>query len=117
MNRKLGFTIAFLIALTGCSRESAPSTTQTQASQSAGPVVKIVSLNRVKEWEPGEMEGLTLTRGVSVTSVNGNFTKFEADPGYEIAVVKVNMTGASPGGVPLEAVAVTDEKGKTYPAI
>ena len=118
MKPKLLFAVLCLTALaTGCSRQTQP--TQSQASQSSkNAEFKVVSVTRVSEWEaPNEMEGLTLTKGVSVTAVGGDFSKFQAEPGYEIAVVKVNMTGGAQSTVPLENVSVSDEKGKQYSSV
>jgi hypothetical protein len=117
MKTKLLFAIVCLtVVAIGCSKQTATQPQQaSQTSQSANPVFKVVSVSRVNEWAaPDEMEGLTLTKGVSVTAVGGNFGTFQAEPDYEIAVVKVQMTGAPPAGVPLEDVSVSDDKGKKY---
>lgn len=119
MKTKLLFAILCLTALAlACSRQT-PQSTPSQTSQAAKKLeFKVVSVNRVSEWEaPSEMEGLTLTRGVSVTAVGGNISKFQAEPGYEIAVVKVNMTGGPQSSVPLENVSVSDDKGKKYSSV
>ena len=95
-----------------------PGATQKTAEQPAkGFEIKAEAVRRVKQWQPAEGGSIVLTRGVSMKMVNGSLTGLEAEPGFELAVIRLSATRPAEGAIlSLEDVSAYDDKGKKYPS-
>jgi len=125
MNPKFLFaTLCLMLLATGCSQQ----TSQPKQSSQGNPAqaqqpernleIKVVSVERVKQWKAPEGGSVRLTRGMSMKSIDGSISGFEAEPGYELAVVRLSINRMNEGGsVPVDEVSVYDDKGKKYSSI
>lgn len=79
--------------------------------------IKAEPIHRVREWQPAGGGSITLTRGVAMKMIGGSLTGLEAEPGFELAVVRLKVTRRSEGAaLPLDNVSVYDDKDKKYPS-
>ncbi|MEO8434034.1 MAG: hypothetical protein ABI596_04015 [Pyrinomonadaceae bacterium] len=102
------------------SQTAQPSGTSSKAAaeQSARPFeITAEPIQRVKEWQPAGGGGITLTRGVSMKLLGGSITGLEAEPGFELAVIRLKVTRRSEGAtLSLDNVSVYDDNDKKYPS-
>ena len=79
--------------------------------------IKAEAVRRVKQWRPAEGGSIMLTRGVSMKMIDGSLTGLEAEAGFELAVVRLNVTRLVEGAtLSLDDVSAYDDKGKKYPS-
>jgi len=77
--------------------------------------IRAEAVRRVKQWQPAEGGSITLTRGVSMKMTDGSLTGLEAEPGFELAVIRLSVTRLAEGAnLALDDVSVYDDKGKKY---
>ena len=78
--------------------------------------ILVRSKTKQQQWTPpGGITTVTLTRGASFKLVNGTPSGFEADPGYDIAVVSLEIAINAPeASVPLDKAVGLDAAGKEY---
>lgn len=92
------------------------------ASKPSGPGFEISATitSRVNQWKPdtSEISGITLTKGATMKMINGNIAQFEAEPGYELALVRVDAKRSADNATArLETVSVEDTSGKKIPSL
>jgi len=123
MRRLVLFTSILLLGLSiGCARHETPPVKDVQpakATDQSGKAfdIKADPIRRVRQWQPTEGGSIMLTRGVSMKMINGSMTGLEAEPDFELAVIKLNVTRLSDGAsLSLDDVSAYDDKGKKFPS-
>ena len=77
--------------------------------------IKAEPIQRVKQWQPAEGGSIMLTRGVAMKMIDGSLTGLEAEPGFELAVIRLNVVRRSEGAtLLLDNVSAYDDKDKKY---
>jgi hypothetical protein len=77
--------------------------------------VVVTSSTKQQEWAPDAVAGIVLTRGASFKLVDGAMSGFEAEPGYEIAVVSLEIAiNAADASLPLDKAVGLDAAGTEY---
>lgn len=127
MNSKSLFaTLCLMLLAAGCSQQTSQSPSKEAAqgnpAQARQPGksfdIKLVSVARVKEWQATEGGSVHLTKGVAMKMIGGSLNGFEAETGYEIAVVKLTVNRMADGAsASLDDVSVVDDKDKKYSSI
>ena len=87
------------------------------ASTSAKPFeVAVASNTRQPKWSPPDaITKMVLVKGVSSTFIGGDMQGFEAEPGYEIAVVRLDISmNVSDAALPMADAAALDAAGTEY---
>ena len=86
-------------------------------SSSSEPFKVVVKSNtKEQQWAPPDgITSLVLTRGASAKLINGELSGFEAEPGYDIAVVSLEIAiNAADANLPMDKAVGLDAAGKEY---
>lgn len=77
--------------------------------------ITVTSNTKQQQWAPEAGSGIAITRGVSLKLVDGAMSGFEAESGYDIAVVSLQIAmNAADASLPLDKAVALDAAGKEY---